>query len=475
MTSSTFAEYALSSNLTVDGTYAVELLIDLVRSNFDASYWDDWQERIDARRSPNYKPTFCADHVEPASEELKSLSWVSLRRLGDNERPVRDIGALRFLPNLSGLTVMNNQVTDLSPLASCSKLGGLDLNKNPIRDISPLAKCQNIQVLSLRDCPISNLSVLEVLPKLRELSISADQIAAFRRLRRLPHLRKIEFEDDTFESFDGFPKMPELSVIRGARVYKLDGLQHFQKLQNLVDLSGRFDSLEPLQNLHGLTHVSIGSSRVKSFQSLAGLPALRDLYINTDAQKLDLSPLESLAALHELNVRCKGAEPNGLDKLKSSLSPWDNEFRAAKPRYTPSLELHVVDQKTFDIYDTRKRFNDGGPDKNEGLLLSELKWLEDQLERLLAADFHDGDDYTIPLHWNGARSRAICLYSDKSVAAFPKLVLGIQEVLSNAKQDWIIYLETEEVQLEFVVWIYPDKIVVTYEHAESVRSLVGSQ
>ena len=471
----TFSEYALSPELTPDETYTVELLIERVRDNFDETYWDDWSERGDARRTPNYEPVFSSNHVKPAAEELKSLSWVSFQRLPDDERPVRDIAALKYLPRLSGLALNNNQVSDLTPISSCSELRRLHLNKNPIRDISPLAKCIKLEELHLGDCPILDFSALEVLPNLRELSISADQIAAFKRLKRLPHLGKIEFGLETFESFDGFPEMPDLRVIRGAYVKNLDGLQNFPKLQNLVNLSGAFDSLEPLRNLRGLTHANILSSRVESLQPLAGLPSFRDLYISTDIGKIDLSPLESIASLREVNVKCDGEEPAGLDILKASLLSWDTEFRAAKPRYKPSLELHVVDQQTFDIYDTKKPFNVGDADKNEGLLSSELDWLDAQLETVFSANLRADDDYTIPFDWNGARSRTVVLYSDASVNAFPTIVLGIQDILSKAKQDWIIYLQTDDVEPEFVVWVYPDKIVVTHEYVENVRALVDPQ
>lgn len=477
MTDTTFSQYALSANLTPDEVYTVELLIERVRYKFDDddNFWDDSIERDDARRSPDYKPRFSPDHVSPAADELNSLSWISFQRLSNDERPIRDISALKFLPQLSGLVLDDNQVTDLSPITYCTELRRLHLNRNPIRDISPIATCKLIEKLHLGDCAISDFSALEDLPALRELSISVDQIADFKQLKRLTHLRKIEFGLGSFDSFDGFPEMPELRVIRGAHVRKLDGLQHFRKLQNLVNLSGRFDSLEPLRNLRELTHVNILNSRVESLQPLAGSSAFRALHISTDLRKIDLSPLESLPLLHELNVRCNGAEPNGLDKLKASLSPWGNEFRAVKRRHTPSLELHVVDQQTFDIYDTDKPFNVSGPDTNEGLLSSELDWLDDQLERFLASELRADDDYTIPFKWNGARSRTIVLYSDDSVAAFSKVVRGIQNVLSDAKQDWIIYLQTDGVEPEFVVWVYPYKIMVAHQHAGAVRALIEAK
>jgi Leucine-rich repeat (LRR) protein len=474
ITASTFAEYALSGELTLDETYTVELLIERVRDNFDENYWDGWSERADARRTPNYKPMFSPDHVGPATQELQSLSWLNFQRGPDDERPVRDITALRFLPRLTGLVLTNNHVWNLTPLSSCSELRQLRLNKNPIRDISPLANCVNIEELHLGGCPIADFSALQFLPNLREISISVDQIAAFKQLKRLPHLRKLECGLDTFESFVGFPEMPELRVIRNAHVKSLDGLQHFPKLQNLINLTGGFDSLEPLRNLTDLTHANILSSRVKSLQPLAELPAFRELFISTTARKIDLSPLKLLPSLHEVNVTCNGMEPAGLSELKASLPPWDIEFLSPTPRHTPSLELVVVDQNTFDIYDTKKPFNVDS-DENEGLLSSELEWLDDKLERLLSADFQSDDDYTIPFKWNGARSRTIVLFSDKSVAALPKLVLGIQEVLSNAKKDWIVYLHTDDASPEFVVWVYPDKIMVTHEYVDALRMLLDSK
>ena len=473
MNALTLTEYARSPRLTPDETYTVELLIERVRDEFDETYWEDWSERGDARRNSNYEPTFSPDHVAPAAEELSAVSWLSFQRLCDDERPVRDIAALRFLPRLSALVLINNLVSDLTSICSCPELRRLHLNENPIRDISPLAKCTNLEELHLGDCPIQDFSPLQVLPNLSELSISIDQIEAFKQVKRLPHLKKLEFGLEGFESFDGFPEMPELRVIRSADVEKLDGLQHFPKIQNLVNLSGQLDSLDQLRNLKGLTHANFISSQVKSLEPLANLHALCDLSISTDARKLDLSPLESIASLHELSIRCAGENPAGLDKLKTSLLPWDTKFRAAKPRHTPSLELHVVDQRAFEIYDTEKPFN-VAPEENECLLSSELEWLDAQLETFLAADFRADNDYTIPIKWNGARSRTVVLYSDASVNAFSKIVLGIQDILSNAKQDWIIYLQSDDVDQEFIVWVYPGNIVATQEYAETVRSLINS-
>ena len=471
MTAADFRDYALSSNLTPDETYTVELLIERVRKNFDPTYWDDWDERGDARLKPNYKPRFSAEHVAPAAEELKSLTWLSFQRLSDAERPVRALGAIRFLPQLSELVLINNDISDLTPLSECPQLRQLHLVKNPLRDISPLAESPSIEVLHLENCPVADFSALEVLPNLRELSISTDQIPAFKRLKRLPHLRKLKLGLEAFDSFEGFPEMPELRVIWNAEVKKLDGLQQFTKLQNLANLRGLFNSLEPLRSLKGLTRTNIIRSRVASLEPLTGLPAVREFHISTDSRKVDLSPLKSLPSLHEVNVRCNGVAAPGLDKLRASLSSWDFEFRASAPRHQPSLKLDIVDQQTFDVYDKQRPYNVDLLEKNEGLLESELHWLDEQLKDFLAADFRANEDFVIPFGWNGARSRTVVLRSDRTVSDFKRLVLGIQQILSHAKEDWIIYLQINDVEPEFIVWLYPDKIMVAEKFADTLRTI----
>lgn len=471
MSTNKFSEYALSSGLSPDEIYTIELLIDYVRYKIDPKYRDEESDLGEARERPDYQPHFPKHLAIPAGIELQKLPWVSLQRVRRLERPVRDLRALRFLPELSELILIDNEVTDISPLAACSKLKRLNLGQNPIRDLSTLASCPTIEVLELDGAPITDFAVLGSMPKLRSLRISIDQIPAFTRLKKLPHLEKLELGLKTFRSFEGFPEMPELRKIYNAHVDSLQGLEKFPKLQNLY-LSGQFTSLEPLRALKALTHLYISGSRVQSLEPLKGLSALRDLCVNTDAREVDLSPLHALPALHEVRVGGQGGKPSALDRLRKTLPSWDVEFLAATPRHTPSLNLEVVDRETFDVYNTKIPFNRSDSDTNEALLQSELEWLDGRIEGVLQVDFEKDDDYSMPFRWNGARSRTVVLLSDRAVAAFPRLVLGIQKVLCQATKDWIIYFQSDDVEDVFAVWIYPDKIMVTKEQEKTVRRLI---
>ena len=165
MSENTFREYARSPDLSDDATYTVELLIERVRDTFDPAYWDGWSERGDAREQPDYLPTFSMEHVEPAENELTTLTWLSFQRLRNSARPVRDVGALRYLSALSGLVLNGNEISDIFPLAYCANLRRLLLRDNPIRDISPLAACTEIEELDLGNTPIEDFTVLESLPQ----------------------------------------------------------------------------------------------------------------------------------------------------------------------------------------------------------------------------------------------------------------------------------------------------------------------
>ncbi len=101
-----------------------------------------------------------------------------------------------------------------------------------------------------------------------------------------------------------------------------------------------------------------------------------------------------------------------------------------------------------------------------------MKWLEGRIGEFLEVDFEKNEDYSLLNRGRIARSTTVVLLSDRAVEAFPRLVLGIQKVLCHATKDWIIYFQSDDVKEEFVVWIYPDKVMVTKEHEKLVRKLI---
>lgn len=315
-----FIQYALSKALNQDQTFTVELLIEEARREFDPDYFDFWEERSDARETKGYSPSFLNEHVEPAWGELQKLEWLSLQRVRGRQRPIRDVEAVQYLAQLTGLVLIDNEVADICAVGALVNLNRLHIAYNPIKDLSPLATCSKIEELDIRGVPAEDFSVLERLPKLRELKISIDQITALEKLKSLPALKHLDIgigDVESFNSFENLPAMPELQEIRGADVRSLKGLELYPQLKKLTNLSGEFDSLEPLRHAQKLSAANILDSRVGSLEPIVGLPLLKDLWIATDKAYIDLGDPEKLRRIKELTIRAAGKDielPSGKNR-----------------------------------------------------------------------------------------------------------------------------------------------------------------
>jgi Leucine-rich repeat (LRR) protein len=469
-----FFDYAKSTELTADQTYTVERLVEYARGGLEKDYYSHgWQERGDARAEPNYSPAIPREWAAKAGPWLAKAKWISFQRLNEKERPIRSLDALRFIPSLTGLILQRNEIKNIHPLHVCKALKRIDLSRNQIENMSELAACVAITELNIARNPVRDLTVLETLPELEILEISSDQLPVFSKLRKLTKLRKLEIDGDTFPSFEGFPEMPVLRIIWGAYVDDLAGLENFPSLENLVNISGNFTSLAPLKSVKRLSHANLHGGVITDLSPLSTLNELRGFWLGTQADKIDLTPLARLPNLHDLNVKRDGKELPGVSEVRNRLAGWDIEFRSEKPRHKPSTRLEVVSQEEFDRFDTGEPFGMLPTDGNYEILASEMEWLVGRIEASFAPEFKEDRDYYIPHQWGGARSKTITLLSEEAIQAFPRLVTGIQKVLAHARNDWIIYFQSDGP--EFIVWVYPDKIVTTPEFEKNVRNLLQAR
>jgi hypothetical protein len=468
----TFSEYAAQKTLSEDEIRTVETLIEHVQWKFDSAYWDDWTGCDASPRKTEYKLRFEIQHLRAAEKALADLDWVSFQR-SEEDWPIRNLQALRYLNQLSGLCLNDTDVAELGPLCACRNLRRLELSRIPARDISALAGCRNLEKLNLQGTHLTSLAVLEALMHLRELAISLEHVPLLEELPCLPALEKLEIIGGVFDSFAEFPEMPKLRVLWGARVRSLDGIGRFGRLESLVNFGGEITRLDPLQEAAKLTHVNILDSRVSSLAPIASLHGLRVFRLHTRQAQLDLSPITGLPVLHEASIKCAGREPEAFRAIRERLTSWDAEFFVPTPRFTPALKLEIVDQETFDFYETKGRFGLTAADTNSQLLTSELAWLDGRLREVFAFGLEKEADFSLPFRWGGARSRSVIVMSDRAVEFFRSIVLGMQEVLCHAKNNWILYLQSDGTETEILAWIYPSRIVTTEEFAGTLRRLIS--
>jgi len=469
----TFSEYALSQDRSDDEIYTIELVIDRIRTKNDPAYWDDFLDLSEARMQPDYNPQFSKAHLKLSEKFLHTVEWLSLQKTHVSQRPIRNIEALKFLPNLSTLHLISNEVTDITPLSHCKKLTELSLSANPIKDLSPIVSCTKIEMLNLSESALQDLSPLEKLLSLTELTLNNNEMLPFSKLKELKSLKILNIDaDEPVKSFSQFPSMPSLKVITGAEIDNLNGIEKFTKLESLSNLSGKFDSLEKLMSLDSLTNFNIYSCRISSLSPLANHKSLRYIFIDSEHEVMDLITLESIPNLHAVRIQHKGDDIEGLEAINKKLTPWSAEFGTLKPRYKPNLKLQVVSQEEFDIYDSESGYNVEKDEHSHGLLSLELEWLIKQVDATLSVNSGKTDDYEIPYNWTGARSFTVYLSSDKVINNFSKLALDMQAILSIVKKDWIIYFQGEGENKEFICWLYPDKVITTEEYEKTIRDLI---
>lgn len=419
--------------------------------------------------------------LEDAWPLLLEEDWLSLQVFGDDPK-VSNLEPLAALRNLRTLDLEGNCISDISPLAELEGLRVLGLKNNAAIDLGPLSRLRSLEELDLAGNPVESMAVLERLPSLKRLSITGEQADAFGRCRMLPALQRLSIPD--LKTLDGFPDMPALGWLWSHGLQSLSGLERFRALSTLDIFAGSFSDLGALRNLKHLTHLYISTEQAINLEPLGSVYSLRSVRINALAVD-GLSVLGGLPALHEVSVENEvKCDRIGLEKLTSSLTPWESEFKEDAPKTAPSLELCIVSQAEFYFYAVEAAFGVEAGEYECGMFHSEKNWLFDEIESALGVEFEREADFMTPSTSGGfRRSGELPIYSLRAYESFRQIVTMVQEILCSSRKPWIVYFQSfllegpdaEEIPKgteDFSVWIYPDKIVATEANAEIVRKLI---
>lgn len=104
---------------------------------------------------------------------------------GSGQGAIRSLADLSYFPDLTSLTVVENQVNNLTPLAALNRLKVLNLRSNRIVELAPLRNMTQLEELYLRQNSITDVSALSGLINLRILDLSYNNIRDFSPLDAL--------------------------------------------------------------------------------------------------------------------------------------------------------------------------------------------------------------------------------------------------------------------------------------------------
>lgn len=473
-----FLALATKPDLDQETAFTICRMISSVGCNF-VEEWDwDWLKRANG----DYRSLINPAWLDDAWKLLAEKDWYSQQTTNDVDQRISTILPLRDMTKLRTLVLQNNLIQDLRPLSDMKELRDLNFYQNNVSDISVLGNLKALETVSLAQNPIHSFTVLEQLPRLSKLGASADQVPRLRQCKKLPALANLDFGfDGKLEDFEGLPEMPALQDLMACSV-NLDGVERFHSLRSLSVYEGNFAAVSRLEGLKNLTHLSISTSEPLDLSPLQGLQALRRLYVG--APKVQgVAVLAGLPSLHSFELQDdENCEAKDLALVRGKLTSWDQEFRSESKRFAPSLEVEVVEQEVFDHYDSKAAYGMGRDEVTGEMLGSEHGWLVEKMADFLSPNFDDNVDFMLP-HTSGGRTERLILYSMDAYESLPEIVLGLQEILCRAKNDWIIWFQSSIGELDgdpraeavedFIVWIYPNKIVATAENAAIVRQLIN--
>lgn len=148
-------------------------------------------DEISTNNEETNEPEEIPEYITIKDMRFETLTTTELD-LGTQQLNNSDIEPLKYIVNLTNLTLNGNQISDISALAGLTSLTWLVLANNQINDISELEKLTNLTGLGLDSNQISDISALAGLTNLKTLALSYnDQISDISVLFGLANLEKL--------------------------------------------------------------------------------------------------------------------------------------------------------------------------------------------------------------------------------------------------------------------------------------------
>lgn len=346
-----FYAWATDPSRTLEERYGILQLLEFVYArhysgedkpsyNFEAD-----QLRREARRfNPAYQPLLDPQRVRLVASLLPQVQSVEFNHYS-NDRPIRDLSFLRFLPWLQTLNVQGIELPRLDILRHLPALRSLQVWSNEVEDYSALASCRELRELKIHtEHPWPILTGLDTLPHLTHLDWHSNGRALI-GLPPLPAVTHFRLSGGytahslagCLRDFHQLPAMPQLVQFWGGTFYRLDGIERYPLLR-IALIKGYFTTLAPLAALRHITHLRVSSPRLEEVASVVPIPSLFH-FAAESTRPQDWTPLMDSPSLREVHgAGCSTPQPD-LGTVRMLLPSADDHFTTATPRPLQPLRL----------------------------------------------------------------------------------------------------------------------------------------
>ncbi|MED2040642.1 NEAT domain-containing protein, partial [Bacillus wiedmannii] len=135
-------------------------------------------------------------HRKDLNTPITKEELLQVKKLFLNTNEILDYSALKYMPNLKSLTVLNAKITDPSFFANLKQLNHLALRGNEFSDVTPLVKLDNLASLDLSNNKITNVAPLVEMKNVKSLYLSGNQIEDVAALAKMEQLDSLNLANN---------------------------------------------------------------------------------------------------------------------------------------------------------------------------------------------------------------------------------------------------------------------------------------
>lgn len=217
---------------------------------------------------------------------------------------VKDFSDLRYLPNLTKLTIREQTIPTLESLSTLSRLVVLDLTGStfPVDELSILATMPSLSSLTMAECSLSTIAGLENAKNLTFLDLHDNTLRNLDVLATMPALAELDLQHNAvtdLSKLSGLDKLVKLNIGFNA-VTSLAPLSSCTKLTWLNADNNQISSLKGVDKLTLLTDFSVSNNNLTEVSQLAGLTGLQNLGIASNSIA-DITMLKNLTKLQSFD------------------------------------------------------------------------------------------------------------------------------------------------------------------------------
>ncbi len=213
---------------------------------------------------------------------------------------------LQYLLYLQKLTIHNGQKNQLAVLSDRTGLMELDLTGTPLStdDLKIIGNLPNLTNLVLGKCGITTIASLSGLTKLRVLDLQQNTIMDLSPLSDMTALTELYLNNNAISDISVVKAFKELTTLNVSNnnlstivpAFMLTKLTHLYAAAQGQDESGGLTSVEGIQSLTELTHLSLATNKLTDISALSACTKLQELDVSANS----ITSLEAIKGHNDL-------------------------------------------------------------------------------------------------------------------------------------------------------------------------------